>query len=584
MKMNIKVTRRDFMKDVALAGTAAVSLQAGAQNITASARSSTNQNGIPKEAVDRVFQQGRLALSKPILSESQIQFRIGLARQRTTSYPLDSMEFIMMDLERPDGCSRHAHWCTGDLTGRLLEFLSRSEGVDGKSDTRLPNLFKRILQQQQASGIFGRLADDSDCHSGANKVLIGLVRYYHLTQDSRALEAAQNVAKFLLSYQENWKSHGIYNWVTEPMAWLYGISKNQDYLDFCAMINDKFIPSEPAGHSHGLMSTLRGLQTAALITGEEAWNEKPDNLRHQIIDQHLEMPDGCVPEVFPGSPANEGCSIADWLMLNLNAGLILGDDSAYERAENILWNGLAFNQWIMGGFGHRSLTPNGYGMGRFEEAWWCCLHNGGMAFAEYARHAVTLREDVIQVNFLVPGTYELPLPDGKIAEIKIDTTYPASAAAVIVAHKIPATTKIKVRIPSCIKNSELTQTEQGDQVKIVLKGRLGHRIATCHAGVLLMYGPLILAPYAAGPCQNALLQVQDKTDSDGFLQLNNKPLPDWSYFEEGPGTRCGVDEAAVNVPVKLAANTIKELRFVPLCYYTSNLSLWDTPIVFSGNI
>ena len=50
---------------------------------------------------------------------------------------------------------------------------------------------------------------------------------------------------------------------------------------------------------------------------------------------------------------NEGCSIADWLMLNLNAGLITGEDGAYEKAERIFWNALAFNQWINGSFGHR---------------------------------------------------------------------------------------------------------------------------------------------------------------------------------------------------------------------------------------
>lgn len=42
------------------------------------------------------------------------------------------------------------------------------------------------------------------------------------------------------------------------------------------------------------------------------------------------MPDGCVSETFPHSNRNEACSIADWLMLNLNAGLLLGDDAAYD--------------------------------------------------------------------------------------------------------------------------------------------------------------------------------------------------------------------------------------------------------------
>ena len=65
--------------------------------------------------------KGTASLCRPSLAPSQLSFRIGLARTRTSSYPLDSMDFIMIDLERPPGCSRHAYWCTGDLTGRLLD-------------------------------------------------------------------------------------------------------------------------------------------------------------------------------------------------------------------------------------------------------------------------------------------------------------------------------------------------------------------------------------------------------------------------------------------------------------------------------
>jgi len=83
---------------------------------------------------------GTAALSKPLLADCQLAFRIGLARQRTASYPCDSMDFIMMDLERPEGRTRHAYWCTGDLTGRLLEFLSCCEGIDGRWDPRLKSV------------------------------------------------------------------------------------------------------------------------------------------------------------------------------------------------------------------------------------------------------------------------------------------------------------------------------------------------------------------------------------------------------------------------------------------------------------
>ena len=150
--MQNKITRRSFFELSAL--TAAP--LAGMGLLRASmAAAEEQQSDKPKTAAtqprDGLAGDGG-TLSAPRVYGSQVDFRIGLARTRTASYPLDSMDFIMMDLERPDGCSRHAHWCTGDLTGRLLEFLSSAEGVDGKSDPRLADLFERILRQRRRSG------------------------------------------------------------------------------------------------------------------------------------------------------------------------------------------------------------------------------------------------------------------------------------------------------------------------------------------------------------------------------------------------------------------------------------------------
>jgi len=417
----------------------------------------------------------------------------------------------------------------------------------------------------------------------------------------------------MLSVKDEWrnrvkaaKGKFIQAWVTEPFARLYGITGDQRYLDFCGMINEHLGTCESSCHAHGFMSTLRGLQLAALITGDKMWNEKPEQNRRLIIDNRYEMPDGCTPEGFPSSSRNEGCSIADWLMLNLNAGLISGDDAAYEKAERIFWNALAFNQWITGGFGTRGLIPNGYGLTGLEEAWWCCVHNAGMAMTEYAKHAVTFRDNTVCVNLLVPGEYVLPLPNGQQnAEVKINTKYPALAEAVIEAKNIPTGVLVKVRVPGCITKPDLSETKNADRVRIVLKGKLGHRIEQCHPGVMLMYGALVLAPsiyswdslvprtsgnslIPAGyipeslPSDTPMLKLGGKADSDGFLQLSSTPLPVWSYFDEGPGARCWVEKSAVNVPVKFHNGEVKELRFTPLCYNTSNLSLWETPIVFQG--
>ncbi len=595
------LSRRDF-----LLGSAALSV-AAAEALARPERSGSLQ--------PRWLLNGAASLCTPSLAPSQLSFRIGLARTRTNSYPLDSMDFIMMDLERPAGCSRHAYWCTGDLTGRLLEFLSCAEQVDGKSDPRLGTLFGRILNQRRPSGLFSRYSDlyegppEDNFAAGSGRLFPGLIRYYELTGDSRALDAAEGLAGRLWSFRDEWQKHlkstsgrVIEAWVSEPFARLYAITKDQRWLEFCSMIREDLGTCEVNCHAHGFMSTLRGLQVAALVTGDRSWNEKPEQNRHLIIEKRFEMPDGCTPESFPRSPRNEGCSIADWLMLNLNAGLILGDDAAYDKAERIFWNALAFNQWITGCFGHRGLTASGYGFDRMEEAWWCCVHNAGMALSEYARHVVTYREGMIRVNFLVPGEYAVPLPDGKGATLRITTSYPARAEASILADGVPAGVKIKLRVPSCVRNGEVNESRHATQVQLVFTGELGHRVEQCHPGVLLTYGPLVLVVTTYGfgaeplteadrraprgylaealPPRAPVLKLERSADADGFVRLEPGPVPVWSYWDESPHSPTKVPGAVATVPVQLSDGQLKPLRFTPMCYNTSCLALFETPVVF----
>ena len=555
-----------------------------------------------------------VTLGTPLLTNSQIAFRLGLVRQRTRTYPLDSLDFIMMDLESPDGIHRHAYQCTGDLTGRLLEFLSHAEGVDGRCDERLGRLFERILGQRRPSGLFGRRTADppteETCLAAGARLFPGLIRYYERTGDMRALDAAVGLADLTIRSSDTWyrrlKASGgreIHFWITEPLVLLYALTGAKAYLDFVGMINDELESPEKGAHAHGYLATLRGLQLAALVTGDNAWNAKVDACRRVIIEKHYVMPDGCTPERFPHSDANEGCAIADWLMLNLNAAAITGSAEAYERAECILWNALAFNQWITGSFGHRSTNANGYGMRRFEEAWWCCLHHGGLALVEYARHAVTLRDNVIHVNLLVPGRFTVRRPDGRESEVRIACAYPARAEAWIEAERVPADVSVRLRVPGCVKRPSLTESREGDRVRLHLSGRLGHHVESCPGGVMLKYGPLVLAPaiyswlprvHTAGETHVPTGYIPDAMpqglpvlhlpgdDADGLLALSEMPLPVWTYFEDGPTTRCGVSGSPANVPVTFPGGTQLTLRFTPLCYNTSNLTLFETPIVFGG--
>lgn len=621
------MTRRNFLQRTAVVSTAA----SAAAPVWYGCAPTNIGSGLLTEAsvpqrtlIPTMLMNGTVSVSKPLLAESQLSFRIGLARTRMSSYPCDSMDFILLDLERPDNRSRHAYICTGDLTGRLLEFLCCAEGVDGKNDPRLDLLYERITRQQQASGAIGRYSASPDHESSesdplqlaaASKLFHGLLRYYELTGEERALRSAEGLAKLLWSARDAWatalgtRAFGdIAQWVIEPFARLYMLTQDSRWKQFCTMIHDSLQSCENrVCHSHGFLSTLRGLQEMTLLSGDRSWNELVELNYRIIVDKQLERPDGNIPEKFPSHDRNEGCSIADWLMLNLNRGLIMRDDTAYDKAERIFWNALAFNQLITGGFGHRRMTANGYGVDKIHEAWWCCTQNAGMAMAHYARHTATFIDDTIHINFLTPGRFELPLPGGRWARIRIESKYPHRAEASIVAEHVPPDIHIKVRVPSCVIDAVVNEDRNGDLVNLSLHGRIGHRIEPCHPGVMVTYGPLIVAPgrgadYSSQKASSfsdgipagytpkslppgiAKIKLDSPPDDDGFVRLPlcppERPLPTWSYYDEGPGARTWVEGAAVEVKLKYDDGKIVPVRFAPMCFSTSCLSLFETPVVF----
>lgn len=569
--------------------------------------------------IPRLVMNGTAAVSKPDLSPSQLSFRIGLARKRMASYPCDKWDFILMDLEQPENKRRKASNATGDLTGRLLEFLSCSEGIDGINDPRLDTLFEKILEQKKPSGYVGRLEpprDDLYQGSTSSKVFHGMIRYYELTGDKRALDTALGMAEILWKRKDKWETEmksekgisDILTWIGEPFARLYNITGDKRWMDFLIIIRDNLRPIEGRRvHTHGLLSTLRGLQVMAILTGDFAWNALPDKFQKIIIENHLEMPDGCIPEFFPPNERNEGCSIADWMMLNLNQGFINGDDNSYDKAERVFWNALAFNQLITGGFGHREIASNGYGTGNIQEAWWCCTQDAGMGMSDLARHAVTFRNNSVNVNFLIPGVYELPLPGNTEVKLRIDTSYPSKAMASIEVEGIPDNIDFKIRVPYCVRNPKIETARNGKSLKAEFSGDIGHRIEKVNQGVILTYGPLLLVPtrtvrigsYSKDselevikgydpqsmPAGLPIILLDSQPDTNGFVDFPlcppEKPVPAWNYFFEGHGSPTWVEGSGVDVGLKFPNGEKIRTRFTPMCYNTSCLSLFDTPVVYS---
>lgn len=552
-------------------------------------------------------------LSKPLLYDSQLKARLQLAKKRLESYPLHDMNFVAMDLEHPTRRRRQADFCSYDLTGRTLLFYSLADGIDGTHIERLPELFKRIMNNRRPDGLF---VHPEVAYPGLNAphwnlvythFLSGLVNYYSLTGDMRALDAAEEAANNWLDRSEelyalirsNGKApHNMAAWLTEGFADLYRETGNQKYLDAVKYIKNECFGAYQGAHSHGYMTTLRGIMRAAIYANDRELAEFVKEKREEILKNGVtEIGDIC--EAFPhNSPRNEGCSIADWVMLNLLYGHYFDDANAYKIAEHSLWNALFFNQFVTGGFGHRHFAYRGY-CTYIEEAWWCCTQNAGTCMAEVARHTVTVRNGKIHLNFLIPGEFTVP-SEQKDITVTVTTKFPTKATTVI---KVNGTKEdIKIRIPDYIKDVTQRRVENDFGYTVYLDGKMGHYTEKHSDGYLLKYGPLVLAPMYYSwdmttkapdettipegylretmPGYKCTLDLGD-ADENGFYHLEHNPIPKWLIYEEGEmADISGGEVAAVNVPVCFDDSMNKTLYFQPICSATSCLTLNDIPVVF----
>lgn len=544
-------------------------------------------------------------LSKPLLFDSQLKYRLKLAKARMTHYPLVSMDFIMMDLERPRMRTRHAHWCTYDLTGRLLFFYSLADGVDGEHIASLTELYERIMNNRRKSGVFGNFFDyKEDSPENATSIgthfMSGLVNYYALTGDMRALNAAEEAAAFLMNkgevFYDSMKNPDGPNkmecWIVEGFAELYRETRKEVYLDVVRRIAEECVGNIIGAHSHGYMTTLRGILKAAIYAQDDELAEIVRIRRQEILDKDCVYPNGDISESFPKSPRNEGCSISDWIMLNLLYAYYFDDPDAYAKAEYSLWNALYFNQFVTGGCGHRCFMKNGY-TAQIEEAWWCCTPNAGMCYSEVARHVVTIKDNRLKLNFFIPGRYTLPAENGEIT-VTVTTQYPVKATTVV---KVSGTKdEIDIRVPDYIKGYSCRRVETPLGYELYLEGRMGHYTEEHSHRTVVKYGPLAIAPMSykftqVEPDTESTVpkgytheSLSDKVfyldmgtpDEDGFYSFRHEPLPEWSIYEEGEMAGISGGEAAsAYVPVVFGNGKKQELFFQPLCGATSNLTLMD---------
>jgi len=415
--------------------------------------------------------------------------RIKLTTRRLQSHPYD-IDFVVQDIARAEGKRRRFEEYEGDISGRTLGAWSYISRLLNQRPEKLDRIAEEILKYQHSGGYFGKdqSNDGFDMwgrqNFGHGRLLVGLVEYYKLTRDERFLKAAKKLGDYFnktipewtTRYEENpWTITGKINWkdrksnrlhfikthqtsVLEGLVMLYEVSHDPKYLETARSIVPLF-PEFGQFHSHSYLNTMVGIAKLYLKTGEPGYRQLLEERYWHDIFRYSHRPDGAVCEWFPDDHRTEGCSITDWLRLNLHMWQITHDGVYIDEAERAWYNGLNFHQTANGAFGHAILNPIGYDSD-YSEAWWCCLMHGLFAYAEIVQYAVATSQNDVWINFYTPMECQVEIIQGKV-QIRMQTTYPGTGTVVLQLNPRQAMEfTIRLHLPKWVENWQTTVNDQ----------------------------------------------------------------------------------------------------------------------------
>jgi hypothetical protein len=328
------------------------------------------------------------------------RYRLSLERVQTGVSPRYDEELILADVQ-PRHVRRFTEY-SGDVSGRYLSALAFA-GVDTSTITR------KIIALQKPDGHFGEPLNQGPVGDhemailwGNGRLLVGLMETYQAHPSMETLNSARKLGDWLVSlaplmnsdavkgaFRDGKFAVGYICWTqnTEGLALLYSATKDGKYLKTADSIAVAF-ERRPGQHSHGYLTTLRGILDLYSATGERKYLEQAEREWLGLVQSGNVMPHGAIPEMLiPEAYRDEGCSQGDWLRLNLGLWRETGKTQYLERAEHALFNEFSLNQFSTGDYGHRPFSPRGVGVaatksGASARAWWCCSLHGLRTFPD----------------------------------------------------------------------------------------------------------------------------------------------------------------------------------------------------------
>ncbi len=391
------------------------------------------------------------------------RFDLTLQRVLRGGPPVYDPPFLLADLIPRD--ARRFTDFSGDLSGRYIGALAAAARHRPIPVEALRELVREAVGLQRADGRFGAslsrfgvAEDDMALMWGNGRLLIGLLEYHAVSQDAAALRAAKGVGDFLLANAETFNgakvrrdygagrmAHGYICWTQniEGLVALGRASADPRYVEAAAAIA-VHVSQQPGQHSHGLLSSLRGILELYRQTGDARLLRQVEAAWSMLAASGNVAVTGTVSEYLePAMRRDEGCSVADWLRLSLALWRETQKPRYIAAAERSWFNGFAMNQFPSGDFGHVYFNENGFAGGA-DRAWWCCTLHGLRAFPAVLEAAFRETGDALLYEFAVDAA----VASGGL-RVRAETSLAVDSTVEFAIEAAPAAPRaVGVRIPA----------------------------------------------------------------------------------------------------------------------------------------
>ena len=483
-------------------------------------------------------------------------------------------------------------WC-GEHVGKWLHAATLAWVYSGNAELRakLDHVASELVKCQLDDGYLGTYLPKDYWTSWDVWVhkynLIGLITYMRYTGNREPLAACRKMGDLLCKTfgNEPGKRDIIKagehvgmapTSVLEPMVWLYRLTGDEKYGDFCKyvlcaweqpkgphivsrLLDGKGVNQVGNGKAYEMLSSINGLLEWYRSTGNPEYLKAAINAWEDIVAKRLYITGTASAgehfhsdyELPNTGNVGETCVTVTWLQLNAHLLRLTGQARYAEQLERVVYNQLCGAQ-----------KPDGKAWGYYVEmegkkpyttSTNCCLSSGPRGMALIPTFAITTDADGVVVNLYDPATAALHLRGGAAVKLAIETEYPAKGKIAIAVD--PAEEHefaLKLRIPAwCARpslrvNGEAVDGKRtadgytalkrswkpGDKIELALPLEprlvLGDHTNLNKAAVL--YGPLVLAADTALSGDKQINAIKLASRDLAELDVSPKPLPEQLFL------------------------------------------------------